>query len=99
MVERARVACPVYRSAVPVESRGTVVRGNSCARRGAGRPHADFRLGRSCAAVKARRHGRVVTGALGQRRAEGRTLDPVLEAAGRDRGRVWWAEGVGLCSS
>ena len=98
MVERARVACPVYRSAVPVESRGTVGCGNSCARRGAGRPHADFR-GRSCGAVKARRHGLVATGALGQRRAtEGRTLDPVLEAAGRDLGWVWWAEGV-LCSS
>ena len=99
MVERARVACPVYRSAVPVESRGTVGCGDSYARRGAGRPHADFRRGRLGAAVKARRHGRVVPGALGQGRAEGRTLDSVLEAAGRDRGWVWWAEGVGLCSS
>ncbi len=98
MVEQARVACPVNGFAVPVESRGTVGCGDSCAGRGADRPHADFRLGRLGAAVNARRHGRVVTGALGQGRTERRTLDSVLEVAGRDRGRGW-AEGVGLCSS
>jgi hypothetical protein len=85
MVEQARVACPDYRSAVSVESRWAVGCGGWCARREAGRPHADFRLGRLGAAVKTRRHRPLVTGALGQGRPAMSSFSSTFDRAGGSR--------------